>query len=91
MAGDDRPFGTPAGAPLKPADHIYAQLESLIGPNVTRMAIRTFAKKTLNLAAEDVTASDAPKLVVALRPLLRSMAGEAHADALIKRLTGEFL
>lgn len=90
MAGDDKPFGSLAGSPLKPADRIYAELEQFIGPNVTRMAIRTFAKKTLNLAAEDVTVSDAPKLILALRPLLRSMAGEAHAEALIKRLSGEF-
>lgn len=90
MAGEDRPFGSPLDGPLKPADRIFGELEKFIGPNVTRMAIRTFTKKTLNLAAEDLTASDAPKLIHALRPLLRSMAGEAHAETLIKRLTGEF-
>ena len=90
MPGEERPFGSPIGGPLKPADRIYAELEQFIGPNVTRMAIRTFSKKTLHVNPEELISTDAPKLIQALRPLLRSMAGEAHAETLIKRLTREF-
>lgn len=89
MASEDRPFGSPVGGPLCSADHIYASLADFIGPNVTRMAIRTFAKKTLNRTAEDVAPAQAPQLVMALRPLLRSMAGEVHAEKIIKQLIAE--
>lgn len=90
MSDTNNPFGSLAGQPQKPADRVYQRLTAFIGPNVARMSVRTFAQKAVGVAAEDVRPNEAPKLVAALRPLLRSMLGEEPAERIVKQLSAEF-
>ena len=54
------------------------------------MSVRTFAQKAVGVSAEELRNNEGPKLVLALRPLLRSMLGEEQAERLVQQMTTEF-
>jgi hypothetical protein len=74
----------------KPVDRVHKRLEKFIGPHTTRLAIKTFSQKTLGIAPEQVRDREVPDLIRALRPLLRSMLGEAQGEKVIEQLLAEF-
>jgi hypothetical protein len=77
-------------APAKaPADYLQSRLSEYVGQHTTRIALRTFAHKALGCAPEQVRPEQAPTLVMALRPLLRSMLGNAAAEQLVTALLEE--
>ncbi len=73
----------------KPVDRVHRRLEKFIGPHTTRLALKTFSQKTLGVAPEDVREREVPELVRALRPLLRSMLGEAQGERIVHELLAE--
>ena len=72
---------------LKIADIVIGKLSVHIGPNVARMAIRTFAKKAGAPSAEALTAADLPGLIQEMRPILNVMIGKMPADAVLTDIT----
>ncbi len=54
------------------------------------MAIRTFTQKAVNATPEKLSRQDAPKLITGLRPLLRTMLGDAQAERIVQELNAEF-
>ena len=64
-------------------------VEKFIGPHTTRLAIKTFAHKTLGVAPNEVRDREVPDLIRALRPLLRSMLGEAQGERIVEQLLAE--
>jgi hypothetical protein len=73
----------------KPLDRVHRRLEKFIGPHTTRLAIKTFSQKTLGVAPDQVRDREVPDLVRALRPLLRSMLGEAQGEQVLQQLLSE--
>ena len=67
----------------KIADIVIGKLSVHIGPNVARMAIRTFAKKTGAPSADALSAADLPGLIQEMRPILNVMIGKTPADAVL--------
>ena len=72
-----------------PAAYLQRRLDEYLGQHTTRIALRTFAKKALGCAPEQMRPEQAPTLVQALRPLLRSMLGNAAAEQLVAALIKE--
>jgi hypothetical protein len=74
----------------KPVDRVHRRLEKFIGPHTSRLAIKTFSQKTLGLTPDQVRDREVPDLIRALRPLLRSMLGEARGERVVEQLLAEF-
>ena len=77
--GDSRP----------PAQVIVEALSVYLGPNTARNAVKTFAERSLGLAPEAVTRADCPRLLEALRPMLKTLLGAAQCDAILAKLHRE--
>ncbi len=72
------------------ADLVTDQLSPYLGPNTARVAVRTFALRTLGVKPEEMKMAEAPRLLEALRPVLKTLLGEAAAttlDAQIREAT----
>jgi hypothetical protein len=74
---------------VHPSAYLQQRLDEYLGQHTTRIALRTFARKSLGCAPEDMRPEQAPTLVLALRPLLRSMLGNAAAEQLVETLIKE--
>ena len=65
------------------ADIIIEKLSVPLGPNVAKMAIRSFAKKSGMSGPEKLTVADVPKLIEEIRPMLNVMIGKAPTEAML--------
>ena len=66
---------------------LQAKLATHLGPNVARMAVKTFAQKELSRKPEELTAGDMPQLIAALRPMLVVMIGKDPTQVVIDDLS----
>ncbi len=73
----------------EPTDYLQRRLGEYVGQHTARIAVRTFAKKSLSCEPEQVRLEQVPTLVLALRPLLRSMLGNVAAEQLVATLIEE--
>jgi hypothetical protein len=73
----------------QPAEYIQRRIAAYVGNHTARLAVRTFSQKALGCAPEAILAPQAPTLVLALRPLLRSMLGNEPAEKLVTTLIKE--
>jgi hypothetical protein len=69
-----------------PAALIEERLATLLGPNTARTAVRTFCLRATLGPPEALTAADAPLLLVALRPTLRTLLGAITAEHLLAEI-----
>lgn len=74
-----------------PAAFIELRLAPLLGPNTARNAVRTFCQRGVGVAPEALSPADAPKLLAALRPSLRTLLGAAAAERLLVEMARELL
>jgi hypothetical protein len=72
----------------RPAEVIAEALTAHLGPSTARTAVRTFAGR-LGLQPDEVSDADAPRLLEALRPMLRTLLGPLPADAVLEGIRGE--
>jgi len=73
-----------------PADRIVERLSTYLGPNTARTAVRSFADRELGVRAETVGRAEAPRLVEALRPMLRTLLGASAANRVVAELLEDF-
>ena len=64
-------------------DIIAETLSIHLGPNVARMAVKTFAQKAVARKPEELTAAELPALVEAMRPMLVVMIGMNPSEAVL--------
>lgn len=76
-------------APRRPSERIEARLAALLGPNTARTAVRTFCERATGGPPDQLTATDAPRLLAALRPTLRTLLGAAHAEQVLAEMARE--
>ena len=62
---------------------IAAKLAIHLGPNVSRMAIKSFAKKAGLNGPEQITATHIPAFIEEIRPMLKVMMGSGPTEALV--------
>lgn len=68
-------------------DLVISRLSVHLGPNVSKMAIKAFAKKAGVRGPEDLTPSHLPALVEEIHPMLNVMIGKGPADAVVADIT----
>jgi len=62
------------------------RLSPYLGAFNAKVAVKTFAQRSLKLAPEDVTREHLPALLEALRPMLNTLVGRASTDALLDQI-----
>ncbi len=72
--------------PRSIADKIADRLSVYLGPNTARIAVKTFSIKALGRGPETLTRADIPRLIAALRPMLRTFVGKAHAETVLAQI-----
>jgi len=72
-----------------PAEEIEARLAKLLGPNTAHTALRTFCQASLGIDPAALSAADAPRLLAALRPALRTLLGASTAEQVLGDLARE--
>jgi hypothetical protein len=72
-----------------PAAIIEERLSPLLGPNTARTAVRTFCQRATGGPPEALTGADAPKVLAALRPTLRTLLGATTAEQLLSEIAQE--
>jgi hypothetical protein len=75
--------------PTPMAERVTTALAPYLGPFNARIAVKTFAQRSLKLAPEDLKAEHVPALLDALRPTLYTLVGSAPTDALLERIRRE--
>lgn len=85
-AGDCYRARVPAPSP---ADLIAERLTAYLGRNTARTAVRSFADRALGRKPEEIGPEDGPRLVEALRPMLRTLLGQSSADLVVTELMQE--
>jgi hypothetical protein len=72
----------------RPAEAIAQALAAHLGPGTARAAVRTFSRRALGIGPHEVSLADAPRLLEALRPMLRTLLGAAPADEVLAGIRG---
>ena len=74
-----------------PDDHlgeaIAAKLAIHLGPNVSRMAIRSFAKKAGLTGPDEIRSMHVPAFIEEIRPMLNVMVGRGPTEALVTEIS----
>ncbi len=73
-----------------PADIVSEQLAVYLGPHTARSAVKTFAAKALKKGPEELTPADMPQLLLALKPMLRTLVGGRKSEDILAILEREF-
>jgi hypothetical protein len=68
---------------------LYDQLVHYLGPHTTRAAIRTFSYKAVGKEPAELTVEDMPKVLEALRPMMRTLIGIDECEVLLAQLSQE--
>jgi len=71
------------------ADLIRDHLMRYVGPFTAKNAVQMLSKQTLGIDADAVTMDQAPKLLEALGPMLRTLLGKLSAEKVIEQLKQE--
>ena len=80
---------SPAANTKRAADIIREHLMRYVGPFTARNAVQMYAKQAVGVDADAVTAAQAPAVVEALAPMLRTLLGKQAADRVIEQLKQE--
>jgi hypothetical protein len=73
----------------QPFEVLRDRLAIYLGPHTARSALKTFADKRLNMAPEQMNATEARQLVEALRPMLKTLVGAAQCERIVSQLNLE--
>ena len=68
------------------ADVITQKLAVHLGPNVARMAVKTFSAKAVSRKPEELTILDVPALIEAMRPMLAVMIGREPSVVVLEEI-----
>lgn len=74
---------------VAPHEIVHRHLARYLGPHTARTAIKTFADKSVGKPPEDITRSDVPALLAALRPMLRTLIGGDECEAVLHDIDRE--
>jgi hypothetical protein len=72
-----------------PHEVVFKHLARYLGPHTARTAIKTFAERALKRTPEQVSLQDAPGLLQALRPMMRTLIGADECEAVLRDIGRE--
>jgi hypothetical protein len=68
---------------------VAGHLAPFLGPLNAKVAVKTFAQRTLGIAPESLGLEHVPALLDGLRPMLHTFVGKASTDALLDAIRRE--
>ncbi len=71
------------------AETIAARIAVYLGPHTGRTAVKTFCERALGRGPDTLSRDDVPRLLAALRPMLRTLIGAAQCEAVIAQINRE--
>jgi hypothetical protein len=71
------------------ADAVVDRLSPFLGPFNAKIAVKNFAKRSLERNPEDLSAEHLPALLEAMRPMLNTLVGRDSAEALLDEIRRE--
>jgi hypothetical protein len=71
------------------ADRLAGQLAPYLGPFNAKVAVKTYAKRKLDLQPEALAAEHVAPMLDALRPMLNTLVGQSSTDVLLDRIRTE--
>ena len=71
------------------SDRVAKRLAVHLGPNVARMAVKTFAQKALARKPKEITPAQIPALIEAIRPMLVVMIGREPSSVVLEEIRRE--
>jgi hypothetical protein len=74
---------------FEPQEIIFRSLSRYLGPHTAKTALKVFSDKSVGKTPEQITRLDAPKLLLALRPMLRTLIGAEQCDVVLAQLQRE--
>ena len=72
-----------------PHEIVFRHLARYLGPYTAKSALKTFSERSLQKTPEMVTRLDAPALLDALEPMLRTLIGADECQAVLRQVTQE--
>ncbi|MDB4965390.1 MAG: hypothetical protein JWN44_1079 [Myxococcales bacterium] len=72
-----------------PHEVVFKHLARYLGPHTARTAIRTFADRALKRTPEQISLQDAPALLLALKPMMRTLIGADECEAVLRDIGRE--
>lgn len=72
-----------------PSEVVHEHLALYLGPYTAKNALKTFSAKALGKAPEAVTLNEAPQLLQALRPMMRTLLGVQQCEHVLRQVTKE--
>jgi len=73
----------------KVAERIAARIALYLGPETARVAVSSFAQRKVGRAPDYLEIEDAPQLLAALRPMLRTFVGSSQCEIVLRRIERE--
>jgi hypothetical protein len=74
-------------APL--SEYLAQKLGRFLGPHTAKNALKVFAQKAVNKAPAELAAADLEPLLLALRPMLRTLIGARESEQLLDDIRKE--
>ncbi len=71
------------------AQKIADRLSAYLGPHTARTAVKTFCLKALSRGPETLSPGDAPLVLQALRPMLKTFVGKARSELILEAIAKE--
>jgi hypothetical protein len=68
------------------AETVIAKLSVHLGPNVARMALKSFARKVGVQGHDQLTAAHLPRLIEDIRPMLNVMIGKGPSESVVAEI-----
>jgi hypothetical protein len=75
--------------PAPPNEIFFKELARYLGPSTAKTALKTFCDRSVGKSPEQLIASDVPKLMTALRPMLRTLLGVRESDQVLQQIVRE--
>jgi hypothetical protein len=74
----------------RPASIVEERLAVFLGPHTARTAVKTFSERAIGKPPDQLEQHEMPRLLAALRPMLRTLLGASQCEVLLRRITEEF-
>ncbi len=72
-----------------PTALVEERLAVFLGPHTARTAVKTFSERAIGRPPDELERHEMPRLLAALRPMLRTLMGASQCEVLLRRITEE--
>ncbi len=71
------------------AERIAGKLSPYLGEFNAKIAVKTFTRRALAMSPDELTAAHVPRLLLELRPMLKTLAGRTATERILRQIERE--